>query len=51
MRILTERERDQLLRQMAEDIRAIRKAVAPPNERPAQTRKKDPRALYGGSNG
>lgn len=44
---MTERERDQLLRQMAVDIRAIRKALVPENERPAQTRKKDPRALYG----
>lgn len=48
---MTDNQRDQLLRQIAEDIRAIRKAVAPENERPASTRKKDPRALYGGGNG
>lgn len=47
----TDNQRDQLLRQIAEDIRAIRKAVAPENERPAATRKKDPRALYGDGNG
>jgi hypothetical protein len=44
---MTERQRDQLLQQIAKDIRAIRQAVAPENERPAATRKKDPKAIYG----
>ena len=38
-----------LLQQIATDVRAIRKAVAPEDERPAATRKKDPRKLYGGN--
>lgn len=46
---LTERERDRLLLQIAADLRAIRNAVAPETERPAQTRKRDPKKLYGGN--
>lgn len=48
---LTDNQRDLLLQQIAKDVRRIAAAVAPDAERPAQTRKKDPRALYGGSNG
>jgi hypothetical protein len=44
---LSERERDQLLTQLARDVRAIRKVLAPEDERPAATRKRDARALYG----
>jgi hypothetical protein len=46
---MTSRQRDALLTQIARDIRAIRQAVAPENERPASTRKKDPDKLYGGT--
>lgn len=44
--MLTDKQRDQLLTQMAADIRAIRKELAPEDERPAATKKKDPRKLY-----
>ena len=47
---MTENQRDLLLQQIAADIRAIRKHLVPEDERPAATRKKDPRKLYGGSN-
>ena len=45
---MTERERDLLLTRIAEDVRAIRRALLPEEERPAQTRKRDPKKLYGG---
>lgn len=48
---LSDGQRDMLLRQIAEDTRAIRRALDPEGERPASTRKKDPRRLYGDSNG
>ena len=44
---MTDGQRDMLIQQIAADVRAIRKALAPKEEKPAATRKKDPRKLYG----
>ena len=48
---MTEAQRDKLLTQIAADLRAIRKHLMPDEERPAATRKRDPRRLYGGGGG
>lgn len=48
---LTQNQRDALLSQMAADIRAIRKAVEPKDDKEPKPRKKDPRRLYGGGTG
>jgi hypothetical protein len=48
---MNENEATKLLKQIAQDVRAIRRAVDPSwnGDEPRQTvRKKDPRALYGG---
>ena len=48
---MTDRQRDKLLTEIARDIQALRRHLeGEPNERPAQTRKRDPRKLYGDSN-
>lgn len=46
--MLTDKQLAALLTQIAADVRAIRKHLEGDVERPAATRKKDPRALYGG---
>lgn len=43
---LTDNQTQKLLMQIASDVRAIRKEIAPEEERPAATRKKDPKKLY-----
>jgi hypothetical protein len=48
---LSEKQRDILLTQIAADLRAIKKILAPEAERPATERKRDPRKLYGGQDG
>lgn len=46
--MMTDKQRDMLLHQLATDVRWIRKNLeGEPEERPASARKKDPRKLYG----
>lgn len=46
---LTENQRDQLLTDLAKDVRRILNHLQPPEEQPRSVRKRDPHKLYGGS--
>jgi hypothetical protein len=45
---MTDKQRDVILTNLAADVRKLVKHLIPDEERPAATRKKDPRRVYGG---